>query len=113
MVRFLMVQGDVIVDDKKNSYFQMARSGLELGDDGNYLIATTESSKASFLVDGHPISLGPSSFIRISRDQTWLDKHRTPWTRDVKFFLGKIWSRIAGDPRDPDEGSGGGGGIRG
>jgi hypothetical protein len=109
----MMVQGDVLVDDIRKRYTQMATSGLELDETGNYLIATTQTSSAQIHVNGKIFSLGQSSFLRIGHSgRTWLDRHYESWTRDARVFIGRLWYRIAGDPRDPDEGSGGGG-IRG
>jgi hypothetical protein len=114
MIRFMMVQGDVLVDDPKNGYRQMARSGMELDESGSYLIATTPHSTAQIAVAGRIISLAQSSFLRVSRARTWHDTHNVGWSRDAKLFIGKLWSQIAGDGRDPgDVGTGGGGGVRG
>jgi len=114
MIRFVAVQGDVLVDDTKNRYSQMATSGLELAETGNYLIATTQTSSAQIIVGRGVISLGQSSFLRIGPNgKTWMDRHYERWTKDFKVFIGRLWYRIAGDPRNPDEGIGGGGGIRG
>jgi hypothetical protein len=114
MIRFVTVQGDVLVDDAKNQYSQMATSGLELDGTGNYLIATTQNSSAQIHVNGKTISLDRSSFLRIGRDRTWVSSHYFSWQRDFRVFIGKIWSIVANDPRDPDPPAyGGGGGIRG
>ena len=116
MIRFLSVNGNVIVDDVKNRYSQMATSGLELDETGDYLIATTQTSSAQIHVGGGVISLGQSSFLRIGRGgKTWMDRHHESWNRDIKLFVGRLWYRIAGDPRNPDWNSGGSGsgGVRG
>lgn len=102
MIRFMMVQGHVVVDDVRNGYREMARSGQELDDNGNFLIVTAPGSKADIMINGKTLSLGASSFMRVSRDRTWMGRHYASWTRDLKTFVGKIWYRIAGDKRDPD-----------
>lgn len=113
MIKFVMVQGHVAVDDVKNGYRVMARNGLELADTGNFLVATAQGSKAEILVGGKTLTLGPSSFMRISRDRTWIDRHSSSWSRDLKTFVGKIWHRISGDPRDPDPPANAAIGVRG
>jgi hypothetical protein len=114
MIRFLTVQGDVLVDDVKNRSSQMATSGLELDETGNYLIATTQNSSAQINANGKIISLGQSSFMRVGRrGDPWVESHHQTWQRDFKTFIGKLWSLIDRDPRNPDWGGSGGGGVRG
>jgi hypothetical protein len=105
MIRFLTVQGDVLVDDVKNRSSQMATSGLELDETGNYLIATTQNSSAQINANGKIISLGQSSFMRVGRrGDPWVESHHQTWQRDFKTFIGKLWSLIDRDPRNPDWG---------
>jgi len=115
MIRIQTVAGNVIVDDVKSGLRQMARSGMELDDRGNYLIATAEKSSAEIIApNGQSISLKEKSFLRIRGDRTWLERHTIQWNRDMRTFCGRLWSRIAGDGRDPgDSGPSGGGGVRG
>ena len=107
MIRFITVQGSVVVDDKRNGYTQMAVSGLELDETiGNYLIATTTTSSAQIFAGGKIISVGQQSFLRIGRDgRTWLDRHYDTLAHGTKLFIGRLWARIANDPRDPGEGN--------
>ena len=64
MIHIQQVQGNVVVDDIKNGYTQQARSGMELGLGGNYLIATAQNSSVKLSISGKDFSLGASSFIR-------------------------------------------------
>ncbi len=112
MIQITTVQGDVLVEDAKKGYTEMAQSGMTLDTMGNYLIATTQTSRADIMANGQLIKLGPSSFLRIRGDRTWWEKHTESLTAgNVKLFLGRIWARLARD--HPDLGPGGGGGIRG
>jgi len=110
MIQITTVQGDVLVEDAKKGYTEMARGGMTLDAMGNYLIATTATSRVDITVNGEVVKLGPSSFLRIRGDQTWWERHTEYWARDVKKFLGRIWVRVARDR--PDLGPGGGG-VRG
>ena len=100
MIKFLSVQGNVVVDDVKNRYTQQARNGMELDVGGNYLIATAQNSSVKLSVNGQDFSLGASSFIRINGSKTWIDRHMESWSRDSRIFIGKLWARICNDPRD-------------
>ncbi len=111
MMQITTVQGNVLVEDRKKGYTEMARSGMTLDALGDYLIATTPTSRAQLMVNGQTVELPPSSFLRIGRGRTLSERHNESWTGDVKLFVGKIWARLARDY--PDLGSGGGGGIRG
>ena len=112
MFKFIMVRGNVLVDDVKNRYSEMARPGMELDEGGNYLIATAQNSYAEMLVGGQHVSLGPESFCRTNGPKSATGRHNVKWTRDVRLFFGKLWAHIANDSRW-DVGGGGGGGIRG
>jgi len=105
------VQGDVLIEDAKKGYTEMARSGMTLDAMGKYLIATTATSRIELMVNGETVELPPSSFMHIGGGQTLSGRHEESWTRDVKRFAGKIWARLARD--HPDLGSPGGGGVRG
>jgi hypothetical protein len=104
MIRFLTVHGDVFVDDKRKGITQKATSGLELDETtGNYLIATTKNSSAQLYAGGKSFTLGQLSFMRIAPDgRTWWDRHWETWGYDSKILLGRIWSLIDRDPRDPE-----------
>ena len=100
MIHIQQVQGNVVVDDVKNRYTQQARNGMELDVGGNYLIATAQNSSVKLSMNGQDFSLGASSFIRINGTRTWMDRHMESWSRDSRIFIGKLWARIANDPRD-------------
>lgn len=111
MIQFIDVAGDVLCDNESLAYIQMARSGMEMDESGNLLIATTASSYATILINGEKVVLRPSSFLRIRGESTWLDRHSETWKSDAKLFIGGIWKHVAGAPRDP--GGGTVGGVRG
>ena len=112
MIRFTGVFGNVLIEDKKNHYSQMARNGMDLDETGDYLIVTTENSAAVINAFGDYINLPPSHFLRLDKNRKWKDSHYYRG-RDFKLIIGKIWFKIAGDPRNWDPGGSGGGGIRG
>ncbi len=100
MIRIVVVRGDVLVDDASSHYSQMATAGLELPTSGNYLIATTQNSSATLLLNGKAFNLGPNSFMRVRGDLTWWARHQQYWSRDVRLFVGQLWAKIAKDPRE-------------
>jgi hypothetical protein len=94
MFKFQLVQEDVIIEDRKNRYCEMARNGLELDESGDYLVATDQNSKAEILAGGGIVNLRSRSYMLISRNRSRIGERYFTWTRDVKIFLGKIWSHI-------------------
>jgi len=114
MINITMVNGDVLVEDRKNCSTQMARTGMKLATPGNYLIATTPTSRADIMLDGQLVKLPPGSFLRVLPDQrTRWESHKEAWTGDAKLYLGKIWARLARDSRDPYAGRNAVVGVRG
>jgi|SRR5208283_1265932 len=102
MTCIVSVNGEVLVDDALRKYSQMAASGLWLDATGNYLIATTATSSATVMINGKMIILGPSSFLRVRGDRSWWDSHHETWNKDFRLFIGRLWARVANDPRDED-----------
>ena len=96
-------QGSVLVDDRRNRSTQMAQAGLVLDGNGDYVIATTPTSRAEVVIQGKPILLPESCFLRIRRDRSWQGAHGQGWTGDAKRFLGRIWSQVARDDHKQDE----------
>ena len=94
MIQITMVQGDVLVDDRKNCYMQMARNGMRLDAKGNYLIVTTASSRAQLMVNGQSIKLDPSSYMHIHGARTWWERHKEVWAGNAKTILGRLWARV-------------------
>lgn len=113
MIRITTVHGDVLVDDKKTGHSQMARDGMALDAAGNYLIATTATSRAVIAANGKVIKLEPSTYLHIRGDRSSWERHQETWTGHAKRFLGRLWARIDRSSRDPDAGVQGGGGVRG
>ncbi len=112
MIRILMVQGDVLVDDKERGYMQMAKMGLVLPDRGNYLIATNATSRASIDVGGKIVLLEPSCGLRVRPDgRSWWERHGLAPGGDSRLWLGRVWAKMGGTTKDDT--LGGGGGIRG
>ena len=110
MIRITTVLGDVLVDDRKTGRSQMARSGMTLDPMGDYLIATMATSHAVITLNGQGIKLEPSSYLRICGDRCHGGPHHEPlWER----FLGRLWAQVDRNPRDPNAGVQGGGGVRG
>lgn len=113
MIRIVNIQGDVLIDDRKQGYIQMARPGMMLPDRGDCLVVTNNTSRAQINIDGKLIRLEPSSYLRLRPDgRTWWDKHGLAPGGDARLWLGRIWAKMGG----PTGGPGGGNvavGVRG
>ena len=101
MIQFNEVQGEVLISDVDKGYNQMAEKGTELSEQGNYLIASDLTSSAEISIGGRSFPLAPKCFLRVRGNRTWLDRYSESWSPYAKLFLGRIWSCIARDPRDP------------
>lgn len=113
MIRIVNVQGDVLVEDKRRGYQEMARGGMILEDGGDYLVATNATSGATIDVGtGETVRLGPLSFFTCGpHRKTWWGRHGLAPSGDMRRWLGLIWMRLGGECRD--DSVSGGGGIRG
>jgi hypothetical protein len=97
MIRFTNVYGDVLVDDRKKDDRVMARDGLTLDPNGDYLVATTQSSRADVNAKGKMLQLGPFSYLRLGGTRLLQGKHNEVWiARNTKFFLAKLWGLAGG-----------------
>lgn len=113
MIQVTGVHGDVLVQDVKNQYMQMATTGMRLDPMGSYLIVTTSASRAELLAGGGRVSLPPSSMMRIRGDRTWWERHSEAWSGDVKLFFGRLWAKIAREHKDDPEAANAVIGVRG
>ena len=113
MIEITVIQGDVLVEDRMKGYSEMAWDGMTLDEGGNYLIVTTPTSRADVTIDGKVVNLPPSSFMRIRGDRSWWERHKEQWSGDSKLFLGRLWARLARDPREQPGGSNASIGVRG
>jgi hypothetical protein len=99
MIRFNNVRGDVLVDDRRADDRIMARDGLTLKPDGDYLIATTQTSSADVQAAGKITRLGPFSYLRVGPNRFALGKHSEYWAaRTTKAFLQRLWALAGGRP---------------
>lgn len=97
MIRFTNVRGDVLVDDRRTDDRVMARDGLTLSTNGDYLIATTQSSSADVHANGKITRLGPFSYLRVSMTRFLQGTHGEYWVaRNTKLFLAKLWALAGG-----------------
>lgn len=97
MIRFTNVRGDVLVDDRRTDDRVMARDGLTLSANGDYLIATTQTSSAEVHAKGKITRLGPFSFLRVSMSRFLQGSHSEFWVaRNTKVFLAKLWALAGG-----------------
>lgn len=103
MIRFTNVRGSVLVDDRRNRSTQMAQTGLVLAEGGDYVIATTPTSRAEVVIKGKTILLPESCFLRVRRDRAWQSAHSQGFTGDAKRFLGRIWAQVARDDHKQDD----------
>jgi hypothetical protein len=113
MIRILSVQGEVLVDDKRRGYQQMARAGMILEDGGDYLVATNASSSVHIDTGtGETVRLGPLSFFTFGpHRRTWWGRHGLAPGGDMRRWLGLIWAKMGGECKD--DMISGSGGIRG
>jgi len=106
MIKFATVRGDVLVDDRNKPEIPaiLAKIGLELDQNGKYLIATNQSSSAELLLGGRKISLKPSSSLRIMGNKSVFGCHNETWHRHAswKTLLGRIWLRLDSDASEDD-----------
>jgi len=101
MVRILIVQGDVLVEDRTQGYLQMARNGMVLPDRGDCLVVTNTTSRAQIDIGGKIIQLEPSSYLRLRPDgRTWWDRHGLPPGGDTRLWIGRIWAAMGGPTAD-------------
>jgi len=96
----LCVRGNVLVSNKKTQSEEMDFSGMELDSEGDYLILKDEASTAELELNGRILKLPESSFVRLRGGQTWWDRHQEKWSKTFKLDVGRIWARIAGEPRE-------------
>jgi|SRR3954469_25736020 hypothetical protein len=97
MIRFMNVQGDVLVDDRKKDDRFMARDGLMLDPAGDYLVVTTQASSADVHTPAKMTRLVPFSYLRIGGDRLLQGKHNVIWlARETKAFLARIWALAGG-----------------
>ena len=95
MIRILSVQGDVLVDDKRRGYQQVAHNGMVLEAGGDYLVATNATSRASIDLGGsRVIKLEPLSFLHVgpAGKPRW-DRHGLWPSGDVRLWLGRLWAK--------------------
>jgi len=97
MIRFVNVQGDVLVDDRRKDDRFMAHDGLMLDPMGDYLVVTTQASSADVHAAGKMTRLGPYSYLRAGGNRLVNGKHNIVWiARDTKAFLARIWALAGG-----------------
>jgi hypothetical protein len=97
MIRFMNVQGDVLVDDRKKDDRFMAHDGLMLDLMGDYLVVTTQSSSADVQTPNKMTRLGPFSYLRVGGTRLLEGKHNILWiARETKAFLARIWALAGG-----------------
>lgn len=121
MIKFILVQGDVHVDEKDLNGKEMgsfkATPGMALPLKGrNLVIAAGTASRATLTINGQPAELKHDSFIHIKPDgRSFLQRHKEQLGKESKLFFGRIWAKAMehfGTEREEITGSGGGG-IRG
>ncbi len=94
MIRIVSATGCVAVDDRLRGMTMPAAPGLELANDGDWLIATSKNSSAELNIGGSRFKLPPQSYIRLRPDRrTWWAKHGIH-ADDVKLLVGKLWAMI-------------------
>jgi hypothetical protein len=120
MIKFILVQGDVRVDDKRKGHEQnhlVPVSGMTMPLVGtDCIIATGPGGRATLLINSEPVELKHDSFLRIQPDgRSFLQKHTERLGKQGRLFFGRLWAMAMkkfGTERTEITGSGGGG-IRG
>jgi len=94
MIRFILVRGDVWIDDRRKKQTVKASSGLTMPFVGaDCLIATGRGASATLTINGEPAELRHDSFIRIKPDgRSFLQKHKEILGKDLKLWLGRRWA---------------------
>jgi hypothetical protein len=98
MIRFQNVRGDVLVDDRRTGDRVMARDGLALKPDGDYLIITTQNSSADVHAAGKVTNLRPYSYLRLAPPNRFvLGTHNERWVApQTRGFLARLWALAGG-----------------
>jgi hypothetical protein len=101
MIRIMSVQGDVLVEDRKLGYLQMARPGMTLPDRGDCLVVTNATSRAQIDCGSKVVQLGPLSYLRLRPDgRSWWDKHGLAPGGDTRVWIGRVWAKMGGPTAD-------------
>ncbi len=111
LIHFVVVTGDVAVDDRVS--FTQARSGMDLETGGRpHIILTGDHSTASFNVGDRPeiITLRANSVLHVHYPRPTLVESAT---QNLRLLAGKLWSKIDKGEWKPETWGSGGGGIRG
>ena len=102
MLEFLVVHGDVVVEDKKNKYMQAARPGLKLPDGGQYLIVTGPTSSAVLLGKKNKFRLPESSVLWVTDQKGFLARYYDQISHDSKIQIGRVWAKLLEQFGNPD-----------
>ncbi len=106
MIRIVTIQGDVLVEDRKKGYMQMAQPGMTLEDRGDLLVVTNSTSRATINLGGTDIKLEPLSYLRIRpTGRTWWDRHGLAPQGDARRWIGMIWAKMGGPTNDNPTGN--------
>jgi len=120
MIKFILIRGDVRVDEKdlggRDKASFKATQGLILHEKGrNLVIAAGTGSRATLTINGEPVELMHDSFIRVKPDgRSFLQKHKEQLGKESRLFFGRLWA-MAMDQfgTEREEITSGPGGIRG
>ena len=106
MIRIVTVQGDVLIEDRKLNYLQMAQPGMTFEDRCDLLFVTKDTSRATINVSGTEIRLEPLSYLRVRpTGRTWWDRHGLAYGGDARRWVGMIWAKIGGPTNDTPTGN--------
>ena len=102
-VHFVIVTGHVAIDDKVS--FQDARSGMNVETGGRpHIIVTGDHSTASVMLGNGPeiVFIGANSALHVNYPRPSLIKSAS---KDLRYIVGKLWSKIYEDEWKPEEGN--------
>lgn len=94
MIKFTKVTGDVLVDDRRGRQTLTASTGMQMPSHGaDCLIATLDDGRATVLLEGKRVEIGPDSFIRIQPDgRSFLQRYKASLLKGSKLAVGRLWA---------------------
>ena len=94
MIKFILVRGDVWVDNKTDGVTVMPINGETFPSRGKELmIATGPNGRATLTINRDPVELRSNTNIYVqAKGRCWLSRHLTrPGGGSIKLFFGRLW----------------------
>lgn len=97
MIKFILVKGEVWVDNKTDQVTVMPRNGETFPSRGKELmIATGPNGRATLAINDDPVELRGNTHIHVqAKGRCWLARHTTrPGGGSTKLFFGRLWAMV-------------------